>query len=151
MATDGDTDSGLEGIDVEIVKGLIIVGCVAALLFALIIVRLGCNVFIDLIVLRDSGSVTRALSEARRTVLPWWHPRTQPQGSMTNGFSVQDSRLELGNRNVVEEELGGLDMDRVLAGLTAKAKQDLLASVLPAEVSNKNGIVMEVSGSTLEL
>jgi hypothetical protein len=102
----------------------------------LVVLRIGCNVCIDIVILRDSDSLLKTLSELRRAIFPNWHPRTQPQdilsmqqqGGATNGSSRD---VEGGGNNGVEL----MNMDRVLAGLTPKQKQDLLVSVLPSKVS----------------
>jgi hypothetical protein len=110
--------------DVDIKKGFGIVGIVFLFLMTLVILRLGCNFFIDVVILRDNESLIRAASQLRRVSYPWWHPRTQPQGAPAVPTpSSPTSTTEL------------VSMDRLLMGLTPQQKQELLASILMSKVS----------------
>ena len=104
-------------------KGLAVIGVCIAFLATLVVLRFGCNIFIDLAVLQDSGSLIRALSEIRRKLIPWWHPRTQPQQSSSQIITSPASADEL------------INMDRVLAGLTPHQKKELIGSILTTKVS----------------
>jgi hypothetical protein len=116
-----DTSSvNTDQIDVDIQKGFTIVGIVMLFLIVLVILRYGCNIFIDVVILRDSVSLMRTLSEIRRKFVPWYHPRTQPQ-AMPRSADVESG-----------QEL--INMDRILTGLTPQQKKDLLASILTTKV-----------------
>ena len=128
----GDPDSGSNGIDVDVVKGLTIIGIVVAVLFTLILLRFGCNICIDLIILRDFDAFMRSISKARRIVLPWFHPRTQPQHGRGD-----DHDEEYGNVDGGVTELATIDMDQVLAGLSPQQKQSLVEQVLTTKVRVK--------------
>ena len=127
----GDPDSGSQGIDVDVVKGLTIIGIVVAVLFTLILLRFGCNICIDLIILRDFDAFMRSISKARRIVLPWFHPRAQPHQQHGRG---DDHDEENGNVDGVVTELTTIDMDQVLTGLTPQQKQGLVEQVLTTKV-----------------
>ena len=117
-----DTSSiNVDQVDVDIKKAFSIVGIVVLFFMFLVILRYGCIIFIDVVILRDSASLMRTLSDLRRKFVPWYHPRTQPQGA-TQGSADVESGQEL------------ISMDRILSGLTPQQKKDLLASILTTKV-----------------
>jgi hypothetical protein len=128
--------------DVDVKKGMGIIGMVLAFLIFLVILRFGCNIFIDVAVLRDSDSLGRTVSEIRRCLFPWWHPRTQPQdlSSLSPTTRNQERNSRNNNNNYTidgrrESEL--VNMDQLLMGLTPPQKQELVASILTSKVRNK--------------
>lgn len=117
-----DTSSvNVDNIDVDIKKAFSIVGIVVSFLMFLVILRYGCNIFIDVFILRDPASLMRAFSDIRRKFVPWYHPRTEPQGAMQESADVESG-----------QEL--INMDRILSGLTPQQKKDLLASILTTKI-----------------
>lgn len=104
-----------------------------AFLAVLVLLRVGCNVCIDIVILRDSDSLMKTFSDLRRAIFPNWHPRTQPQDIPSQQRTTNGSRDIGGGGSSNGVEL--MNMDRVLAGLTPKQKQDLLVSVLSTKVS----------------
>jgi hypothetical protein len=113
-----DTSSmNVDQVDVDIKKAFSIVGIVVLFLIILVILRYCCNIFIDVVILQDSASVLRRF-------VPWYHPRTQPQGA-TQGSADVESGQEL------------INMDRILTGLTPQQKMDLLASILTTKVRRR--------------
>ena len=126
-------DARSPGIDVDVVKGLTLIGIVVLVLFTLILLRFGCTICIDLVILRDSDSFMRSISEVRRIILPWIHPRTQPSSPRTpTTISPSDNYDEENGRATTE--LTTIDMDYVLAGLTIQQKQSLVEEVLTTTV-----------------
>jgi hypothetical protein len=120
-----DTSSmNVDQVDVDIKKAFSIVGIVVLFLIMLVILRYGCNIFIDAVILQDSASLMRTLSSIRRRFVPWYHPRTQPQGA-TQGSADVEGGQEL------------INMDRILSGLTSQQKKDLLASILTTKVRRR--------------
>jgi hypothetical protein len=139
MSTSGSTgvpsSSMVDTSGVDFKTAFMLWGIVMAFLVVLVVLRIGCNVCIDIVILRDSDSLLKTLSELRRAIFPNWHPRTQPQDIRSaqpqGGLTNRSSRdVEGGGNNGVEL----MNMDRVLSGLTPKQKQDLLVSVLPSKV-----------------
>jgi hypothetical protein len=112
--------------DVDLKKGFAVIGIVLAFLLALVVLRFGCIVFIDIVILQDSDSLVRTLSEIRRYLLPWSHPRTQPH-DMSSPHSAMTNEAEL------------VTMDKLLTGLTPQQKQELLSSLLASKASRVAG------------
>jgi Na+-transporting methylmalonyl-CoA/oxaloacetate decarboxylase gamma subunit len=113
--------SNIDEIDIDIEKGFMVVGIVILFLIFLVILRYGCNICIDIVILQDSASFMRTVSDIRRRFVPWYHPRTQPQQAMPTSADVESG-----------QEL--INMDRILTGLTPQQKKDLLASILTTKV-----------------
>jgi hypothetical protein len=110
--------------DVDIHKGFKVVGIVLGFLFFLIVLRICCIGFIDFAILGDTESLTRFFSELRRRLCPSWHPRTQPQGvAMPTIPGTPETDI--------------ITIDVLLTGLNKQEKQDLLASILTSEVSDR--------------
>lgn len=106
-------------------KSLQVIGIILLFVAVMGAVRFLLNCLIDLAVLRDTEPLMRQLSQVRRWVCPWWHPRTQPQ---------QQQGQEMTTSTSSPDNNGTLDMDRLLAGLTPSQKQELLASLLKVKV-----------------
>ena len=122
-------DASSPGIDVDVVKGLTLIGIVVLVLFTLMLLRFGCTICIDLIILRDSDSLIRSISEVRRIFLPWIHPRTQPSSPRTPTTTSPGDDYDEENGGATTE-LTTIDMDFVLSGLTNQQKQSLVEEVL---------------------
>lgn len=107
-----------------------IVGIVFAFCAVMVVLRFLINTGIDLAILRDSSSLIRCLSQIRRFICPWWHPRTQPQDLYgANGAEAENTTLE-----DVEAASRDMHMLHVLSGLTRKGRYDLLSSLLGSKV-----------------
>jgi hypothetical protein len=121
------------GNDNNLARGLMLVGIVLLFLFGLVALRLVCNMFIDVAILRDDRSLMRSLSELRRMVCPCWHPRTEPQqqdGGRNRTTTATRAVPAAGAAAATEM----VNMESLLAGLTPAQKQDLLASILNNKV-----------------
>jgi hypothetical protein len=120
-------------VDVDIQKVFMVVGFVMLFFIFLLILRYGCNMFIDVVIMRDSASFMRTLSEIRRRFVPWYHPRTQPQQEQEQqATTIQQTSSSADGES--GQEL--INMDRILSGLTPQQKKDLLASILTTKVSD---------------
>lgn len=98
-------------------EGLIIVAAVACLLIGLVILRFGCNIAIDVCILRD-------LAAARRTIrdfFPCWRMREH-----------QDDEEQ---QQVRENEIAVADMNSLMLRLTTQEKSLLIGSILKSKVS----------------
>jgi hypothetical protein len=121
----GATPPDLATADLDLKKGFAVVGIVVAFMLAMVVLRFGCVLFIDVAILGESAdSLIRPLSEIRRCIFPWWHPRTQPQDLSSPQENSRNNETELVN------------MDRLLMGLTPQQKQELLSSILASKVSS---------------
>jgi hypothetical protein len=125
--------------DDDIALGLTVVGITIAFLFGMVICRCGCNIFIDVIILRDTDSLLRSLSEFRRRVIPCWHPRTQPQEVIASGEESSTREIEI------------ISMDRVLSGLTPLQKQELLSSILTSRIVTMEDAIAWEEGKNPQL
>jgi hypothetical protein len=135
--------------DVDIKQGMAIVGMVLAFLVFLVILRFGCNICIDLAVLRDSDSLLRTLSEIRRCLFPWWHPRTQPQD--LSSLSPTRNQGSNSHNTIDGREFELVNMDQLLMGLTPPQKQELVASMLTSKVSKVTKMIYALGKHTLTL
>lgn len=124
--TNGD---GRQGDDAKV--GMIIVGIVLLFLFCMVVLRYGCNLLIDIFVLRDGDSLVRTISELRRLLCPCWHPRTEPTAVGVGAGGAGDAGGSGNNDGGTDESVS---METLLTGLTQKQKQELLASVVPSKV-----------------
>jgi hypothetical protein len=141
MASNGRVNGGADQQhDDDIALGLTMVAITMAFLFGMVICRFGCNIFIDVIILRDTDSLLRSLSEFRRRVIPCWHPRTQPQELITSGEESSSTR---------EPDL--ITMDRVLSGLTPLQKQEFLSSILTSRIVTMEDAIAWKEGKNPQL
>ena len=100
-------------------EGLIIVAAVSALLIGLVILRFGCNVAIDVCILRD-------LDAAQRTLRDFWN------------CLCPFCRIQVIEENEEEEQQGETLADvnhTLLLRLTAQEKSLLIGSILTSKVS----------------
>jgi hypothetical protein len=111
-----------------------IVGIILAFLLAMAVLRFFINTTIDYAVLRDSSSLVRQLSQLRRCLCPWWHPRTEPQEHI--GETVEGVSAAIGN----DANQGRMEihMIQMLAGLTTQERYELLATLFQSKVCVKN-------------
>lgn len=125
----GSNTPDFSNSDLDLKKGFALVGIVLLFLCCLVVCRFGCNLCIDVVILRDNGSLIRALSEIRRWFFPRWHPRVVivdlPTTTTPASSPGPEAELELVN------------MDRLLSGLTPKQKQELLASILTSKIASE--------------
>lgn len=104
-------------------EGLIIVAAISLLMIGLVILRFGCNVCIDVCVLRD-------LTAARNTMRDFWN------------FLCPFCRLKLREQDEEdqerrdESEIEISDVKSLLLRLTTQEKSLLISSVLTSKVSN---------------
>ena len=104
-----------------------IVGVIISFFAIMVVLRWILNCFIDLAVLGNTESLMRQLSQLRRLICPWWHPRTQPQNEEAVGEEEAAS-------SQTRERCMNDAMDRLLAGLTPSEKQELICSLLKIQV-----------------
>ena len=102
-------------------EGLIIVAAITLLMIGLVILRFGCNVCIDVCVLRD-------LTAARNTVRDFWN------------FLCPCCRLQLQEQDEQEQmrdesEIELSDVKSLLLRLTTREKSLLISSILTSKVS----------------
>jgi hypothetical protein len=108
-------------------KGMIIVAIVLLFLFCIVALRHGCNLLIDVFILRDydQSPVVRTVSKIRRWICPCWQPTTPDTGP----------DVEIAATNSDNNTQETVTMDMLLAGMTSKQKQQLVASIVPSKVS----------------
>ena len=139
-----DDDDGRDDSDVK--KGMILVAIVILFLFCMILLRFGCNLLIDVCILRDGESFMRTVSEVRRWFCPCWHPRTEPaaiaNNHINNGSGTDIEMNSNNNANGNGDNRGVVTMESLLSGLTAKQKEHLLASIVPCKVRERNLTLM---------
>lgn len=102
-------------------EALIIVAAVALLLIFLVILRFGCNICIDVCVLRD-------LTEARRTATDFWNclcPFCRIREIEQDEEQMQDA-----------SEIALADVNSLLLRLTSQEKSLLIGSILTSKVSH---------------
>lgn len=63
----------------EVKTALIIAALVIGFLIALVVVRFGCDIFIDVCILNEPGRARRSIAELWRKIFPCWHRRTVPE------------------------------------------------------------------------
>jgi hypothetical protein len=127
-----DGGGGQGGGDSDAKVGMLIVAIVLLFLFCLVLLRYGCNILIDVCILRDGESLMRTVSELRRWFCPCWHPRTEPtSGGIggTGGIAIETTTINNSDGRVAT-------METLLSGLTSKQKQKLIASIVPCKVSS---------------
>jgi hypothetical protein len=129
--------SGDNGRD-DIELGLTLVGIVMLFLFALVALKLCCNVMVDVIILRDRESLMQSISQMKRFICPWWHPRTEPAAPQ----SAEEGNISDGLQRTSMNSLNSLniDMENLLVGMTPHQKQQLLASILTSKSATESDI-----------
>ncbi|KAG7338328.1 ring finger domain containing protein [Nitzschia inconspicua] len=111
--------------------GLVLVAIVLLFLFTMVALKLCCNMMIDVMVLRDADSFMRTVSQLRRTLCPWWHPRTEAS-TLQHGNNA--SSLDLPPRSTGHSsDTLRIDIENLLVGMTPDQKKQLLASILPCK------------------
>jgi hypothetical protein len=118
--------------------GLALVGIVLLFLFALVVLKLCCNLMIDVIILRDGECLLRTISQIKRFVCPWWHPRTEPtrrQSAEEGSSRDRQQRIAVNSADSLP-----IDMENLLVGMTPKQKQHLLASILTSKSATESDI-----------
>jgi Ring finger domain len=113
--------------------GLSLVGIVLLFLFTMVALKLCCNIIIDVVILRDGDSLMRTVSQLRRTVCPWWHPRTEP----TTPQSGENNSVPSQQRSAVNVRV---DMENLLVGMTPAQKKQLLAAILPCKAVTEQDV-----------
>ena len=131
----GNALSNEEGDNVR--RGLALVGIILVFLFLLVVLKLMCNMFIDILILRDGDSLMRTLSEIRRLLCPCWHPRTEPSSTTGNTEMQATTSATTGNNNHSDR----IDMENLLVGMTPDQKKELLAATLTSKDATKDDIV----------
>lgn len=102
-------------------EALIIVAAVTALMIGLVILRFGCNVCIDVCILRDFVSARRSLRGLWNLMCPFCRIREMEQ---------QDNGGESG-----DPEIALTDVNSMLLRLTTQEKSLLIDSILTSKVS----------------
>lgn len=103
------------------IEAVAIAGCVMAALIALVILKFALNICVDVVCLGDLESARRSLGGLRRRVCPWWHPRTQPDASLTGR-----------NENSIEVRS---TLQSTLRGRSLEERKDIVTSTLQENVS----------------
>jgi len=104
-------------------EGLIIVAAVSALLIGLLILRFGCNVVIDVCILRDLAAAKRTLRDFWNCMCPFCRMRdTEEEG---------DEEL-----NVHAQNTESANVNSLLLQLTKQEKSLLIGSILISKVSS---------------
>ena len=107
-------------------------GIILVFLFFLVALKLLCNMFIDVVILRDGDSLLRTMSEVRRLLCPCWHPRTEPSNT-TSATEMQATTTRTRNNE-------SIDMENLLVGMTPEQKKELLAATLTSKVATTDDI-----------
>ena len=122
-------------------KGFTVAGIVFLFLLVLVVLRFGCNLLIDLCVLRDFRSLRRTLTKLRQRMPKWItninnaDPHmddddepisTIPPGTTTNHNNHGDEEASPSSSALNHQNT----MDKLLEGLTQPQKKQLLASLL---------------------
>lgn len=78
-------------------EALIIGAALMAMLIFLAMLRLGCNILIEVCILDELERARRSVGELLRCICPWWHVRTQPTRNNNNGSAT--TNVELSSEN----------------------------------------------------
>lgn len=119
-----NTPNFASSVDVDLQKGFLVIGIVLAFLTALVVLRFCCVQFIDIVIMRDTDSLIRSLSQTRRYIFPWWHLRTHAQ-----------------EEDAANNDESEFTMEILLTGLTRQQKQELLSSILASKVSSGRNLL----------
>jgi hypothetical protein len=89
-------------------EAMIVGAGIIGLLIILVILRFGCNIFLDVCILGESARVRRSIAELWRKVCPCWHRRTQPEAPES------ESNVEIPDSSILAEIDRSAILDSIL-------------------------------------
>jgi hypothetical protein len=128
--------------------GLAIVGIALLFLFCLIILKLLCNLFIDIVILQDCDTINKIVNQIKKHVMmicPCCCCSTDRSNDDDDDDDHNHASHEMASTTTTttttnqqqqpQPQQPLIDMDMLLAGMTPKQKQELIATILTSKVS----------------